>query len=1048
MTPINNVSRHGTRRKYLNALVMGIVCLACSRFGIALTVGEISINVPWSIIFPLLAAMAYGSRYGFVAAVSGGALFPFLLWANNGWANVLNFFLLSLFYVSIGSLNGLTIVKGKYSVAVRLAAVLVLFSLVMSLSYLYVFNWFLQFNPPFWVQSAASSIDNGILYVFVVKDTINFIVLAVMAEVFLCLPPVRTFFGLPVEANMAANTKIAISTTFFSAILWAVFTLLEVFLAGDSAIVHHDPKQVNLFMLAVGGLLAGRVIIQFAQKRFDVEHALQEHVDALGSSEARLKKTQELAHLGSWELDIASGTLIWSDEVFHIFGLRSQEFTPTYENFLEVIHPDDRAAVSMAYGESMRLGNDGYEIVHRIVRRSTGEVRFVYERCEHQRDTSGRIVRSVGMVLDITDRKSAEQVLLEKSEEVERYFASSLDMLCIAGIDGRFIRLNPEWEKVLGYTLAELEGRIFLEFVHPDDMQSTLNAISKLGAGEPVLSFENRYRAKDGSYRWIEWRSQPQGELIYAAARDISDRKLADKKLRESEETLRAITTNIPDSILQCDRSGRIRYVNRIPVDMTREQILSSTLLDIVPPDHRPTVERALHAAFLEGKTTIFETTGPEHDGRVRSYEVCASPIVVGETVVSAVFLARDITERKNAEQLVRDMQRRESIGILSGGIAHDFNNLLGVMLGNVSLAQEQLPADHPAAKNIEKAVAAMERAAHLTRQMLAYSGKGKFQNIMIDIASVIREHASLFGVSLPKNVKLTTHLPSTPLFVNGDSGQIEQIVMNLIINGGEAIGDRQGMVTVTLTAVTLGRDELLPFGRLTNSTLDEGRYALLVVTDTGSGMSRDTINKIFDPFFTTKFTGRGLGLSAVLGIIQGHKGGISVESIEGAGTAFRIVLPVVPSPNPGEESVLVERSKEPAAGTMILVVDDEEDVAAMAKEMLEAGHYRASFELLPARGIEFYRQHRSEIGMVLVDLTMPEMSGKEVVEALHAIDPDVKVIITSGYSEEDVTRKIGNAKVSAFIQKPYRLQSLLSIVHTVMHDRNSPMGGATIYST
>jgi len=911
MTLINNASVHSTRMKYLNAVVMGMVCLACSRFGIALTVGEITINVPWSIIFPLLAAMAYGSRFGFVAAVSGGALFPFLLWSNNGWANVLNFMLLSLLYISIGSLNGLAIVRGKYTIAVRLATVLALFTIVMSFSYLYAFNWFLSFNPPFWVETATTSIDKGLLYVFVVKDTINFIVLAIVAETFLCIPLVRRYFGLSIDANMAANTKIIAATTFFDVILWAVFTTLEVTLAGGSAAANLHPYHVNLFMLAVGGLFAGRVIVHFAQKRFDVEHELQKNVDALGSSEARLKKIQGLAHLGSWELDVASGALFWSDEVFNIFGLHSQEFTPTYTRFLEAVHPDDRASVDMAYSESLRLGNDNYEIVHRIIRRHTGEVRFVYERCEHQRDASGSIARSVGMVLDITDRKKAEHVLLEKSEELERYFTSSLDLLCIAGIDGRFIRLNPEWERVLGYALSDLEGRVFLDFVHPDDREGTLAAISRLGSGEAVLSFENRYRAKDGTYRWIEWRSQPQGGLIYATARDI--------------------------------------------------------------------------------------------------------------------------TERKNAEQLVRDMQRRESIGILSGGIAHDFNNLLGVMLGNVSLAQAQLPADHPAAANIAKAEAAMERAAHLTRQMLAYSGRGKFENIMIDIASVIREHVSLFSVSLPKNVRLTTHLPSAPLFVNGDSGQIEQIVMNLIINGGEAVGDRQGIVTVTLTAVTLGRDELLPFGRLTNSTLDEGDYALLVVTDTGCGMSNDTMNRIFDPFFTTKFTGRGLGLSAVLGIIQGHKGGLSVESMEGAGTTFRLILPVVPSPVPGEENAETDGPGEPATGTTILIIDDELDVAAMAKEMLEAGRYRASFELLPARGIEFYRQHRSEIGLVLVDLTMPEMSGREVIEALHGIDPDVKVIITSGYSAEDVTRKIGDAKVSAFIQKPYRLQSLLTIVQSVM---------------
>jgi CheY-like chemotaxis protein len=380
-------------------------------------------------------------------------------------------------------------------------------------------------------------------------------------------------------------------------------------------------------------------------------------------------------------------------------------------------------------------------------------------------------------------------------------------------------------------------------------------------------------------------------------------------------------------------------------------------------------------------------------------------------------------------------MQRRESIGVLSSGIAHDFNNLLGSMMGNISLAQATVAAGHPSLKNMEKALVAMERAAQLTKQMLAYSGKGKFQICTIDITSAVRENVNLFNASLPKNVKLVTHLPSKPVCVIGDTGQIDQIIMNLIINSGEAIGEKQGVVSVTLTAATMWCDELIQYGRITNTTLTEGCYALIEVSDHGIGMSQETIHKIFDPFFTTKFTGRGLGLSAVLGIVRGHRGGITVESHEGEGTTFRVIIPAVASPvitektAVGSETIVKELVK-----TTILVIDDEADVAAMAQEILESNDYTTLVELNPIEGIELYKQHQSEIGAVLLDMTMPEMSGKEVVDALQAIDPDVKILITSGYSEEEVERKIGNAKVTGFIQKPYRMRALLTKVHSVLH--------------
>ncbi len=355
-TAVLLVSRHSTPVKIFNAILLGLLCLCCSQYDIALSIGDIAVDVPWSIIFPILAAMSYGPRYGFISAVTGGALFPFLLWGNNGWANVLNFLLLSLFYVSIGTVNGLSIERGKHALAIRLATILTLFGCLMSFCFLYLFNWFLHFNPPFWTATAVTSLDDTILHVFVVKDIINYTVLVVVSEILLCLPPVRKFFGLSIHPNMSANTKILLSTTLFSIILWGIFTILDLSLVGFTQKIRQDHFEVHLFMLVVGGLIAGRVIILFASTRFDVERELRE-------SDERRRTILHAAMHGFWLTD-AEGRLLEVNESYcRMSGYSEQEL-------LRMRIPDFEAVESShaTYDHLQKViarGEDWFETMHR-----------------------------------------------------------------------------------------------------------------------------------------------------------------------------------------------------------------------------------------------------------------------------------------------------------------------------------------------------------------------------------------------------------------------------------------------------------------------------------------------------------------------------------------------------------------------------------------------------------------------------------------------------------------------------------------------------------
>ncbi|HLP14934.1 MAG TPA: PAS domain S-box protein [Bacteroidota bacterium] len=547
-----------------------------------------------------------------------------------------------------------------------------------------------------------------------------------------------------------------------------------------------------------------------------------------------------------------------------------------------------------------------------------------------------------------------------------------------------------------------------------------------------------------GNHKWVHSIASVEKEhgkkrRIVGAFQDITERKQVEGRLAAREKEYNTLVGQLDEGFcvieMIFDAEGHpydYRFLETNPAFERQTGVkgaLGKTMREIAP-DHEPVWFEMFGRVAMTGEPLRMEA---EAAALGRKFNFFASRIDVdGGNKIAIIF--HDITERLEMEKYLRDIQRREAVGVLSAGIAHDFNNLLAVMMGNVSLAQMNLPKNHPAASNMAKALTAMETAAELTRQMLAYAGKGQFQILTIDLKQEIQTHVALFHVSVPKNVKLVTELPPHPVYVDGDPAQIKQVVMNLIINGADAIGDAQGSVTITLSEGIWNSERLAPYTKQTNITLAEGPYALIEVADTGSGMSPETISKIFDPFFTTKFVGRGLGLSAVLGIIRAAKGGIVIESKLGEGSVFRVVLPTSPHP-PGVLNVKKSESLpgKIKTGAKVLVIDDEEEVAEMAKDILTTEGFAVIVETNPIQGIETYRKNQEEIAVVLLDLTMPEMPGEKVAESLVETDPAVKIIISSGYSESEVLKRLGSQKISGVIQKPYHINALITKINTVI---------------
>jgi PAS domain S-box-containing protein len=497
-----------------------------------------------------------------------------------------------------------------------------------------------------------------------------------------------------------------------------------------------------------------------------------------------------------------------------------------------------------------------------------------------------------------------------------------------------------------------------------------------------------------------------------------STSRLADERLeqlgievaqREHEQRvsaqLRAVVESSEDAIISKGLDSHIQSWNHGAEQIygyTAEEAIGKSISILVPPDrtHEESdmIERIRHG----GRVKHFETVRVRKDGRPIQVSLTISPVRDGTgEIVGASHISRDITERREMEEQYRQTQKLESLGVLAGGLAHDFNNLLTGIMGNASLAMDELPHNSPTHSRIAEVLSASERAALLVRQMLAYAGKGQFVVEQINLSELTAEIVPLVRTSVPRNVELVLRLSKDVPVIEGDPSQMHQLIMNLAINAAEAIGEAAGTVTIA----TYAQDT------------EAERQVVLQVRDTGCGMDEGTKSRIFDPFFTTKFTGRGLGLAAVLGIIRGHRGFISVETAPGQGSTFTIALPAATRLDRTEAG---EPQDDVRGYGHVLVVDDEDVVRNMARFTLERCGYTVDAAADGRAGLELFAARPKEFDAVLLDLTMPVLSGEETLKQIQSLRPEARVVLSSGFSEVEALRRFGDRGVTGFLQKPY----------------------------
>ncbi|HEY3132199.1 MAG TPA: PAS domain S-box protein [Acidobacteriota bacterium] len=862
---------------------------------------------------------------------------------------------------------------------------------------------------------------------------------------------VKAGFGFPVMVG----TEVAAVLEFFS----------------DKPVERNEPV---LELMAHVGTQLGRVI-----ERKRAEEALRE-------SEKKYRKIFENVQDIFYQTDMDGRIIEVSPSIERYSGFTRGELIGRTVNELYA-YPEDRQ--SLLKEISKRGEATDFEV---RLKNKQGKIIYASVNAHFLLDKDGTPTGVEGALRDITERK------LRVAETYRLAYAlkSVSECVVITNMQDRMLFFNDAFLKTYGYTEEELLGK------HIDIVRSSNNSPEVTNQILPATlegggwQGELLNRRKDGSEFPIHLSTSvvrdEEGKpvALIGVAVDITERMQAEAALRESEAKYRALYDDAPVGYHEIDTEGRITRINRSELEMlgyTTDEMLGHYAWEFVA--ERDAARKAIAAKISREKPlTSFERTFIKKDGALIPVLVEDRLILDAEGHVTGIRstvedislrkraeialqkayeemelrvhertadlartnekLLQEIAERERAEEERRQMeakmqhaQKLESLGILAGGIAHDFNNLLVGILTSAGVALMKMPPDSPARRSVERIEKAALRAAELTNQMLAYSGKGRFNVQVLDLSELVEEMADLLRAAISKKARLQFNFGVRLPTVEVDATQVRQVIMNLITNASEALGDQTGVITLSTGAINADRAYLSTtyFG----DDLEEDCYVYLEVADTGHGMDTETREKIFDPFFTTKFTGRGLGLAAVLGIIRGHSGTIKVDTQRGVGTTFRVLFP-------SSQKVKVAAETEPKAGEewrgsgTILVVDDEEDVRSVSKTILD----ECGFNVLTANdgreALQVFREHSEKIVAVLLDVSMPHMSSEDCLSEMRRLRRDVPVILSSGYAEHDISTRFAGGNLAGFIHKPYQPPALIEKVFQVLRDNDNNPHPAT----
>ncbi len=601
------------------------------------------------------------------------------------------------------------------------------------------------------------------------------------------------------------------------------------------------------------------------------------------------------------------------------------------------------------------------------------------------------------------------------------------------------VYVSRGYEKIWGRSLETLRNKPteWLDAIHPEDRAKFGEVVSAL-PGSSSLDETYRILRPDGAIRWIHDRGYPiqeesgESHRVAGTSEDITEHRAREQRRVESDRRLRDLVASTPDSVAELDLAGRVMFASRTTAGFEVGTRLGSTLNEFLPPEQHDSFSRAVEEAVRTGEPLSFETRLALPAGN-RWWLTRITPLRRSGRVVSLLAIASDITHRKEQQEAAAQLRKLESLDVLAGRAAHSFNNLFTVILGNSDLALTDLPPGSPGRERVVEVAKAAERAAALADQLATCTGARKGDRRPVNPSELIQGMASSLSNTVPANVELELALSADADVVEANAAQIRQVVMNLVSNAVDAFGSEQGEITVRTGLMLVDRAYLVTAHA--DERLSEGVYGCVTVSDTGSGMDGATVSRACDPFFTTKPNRPGMGLAIVLGLVRGHKGALKIDSQPGRGTTVNVLLPLAEWPSAGidpqqekPDSLPVSETA-PPRGT-VLIAEDDETVRSVAKWALE----QAGFEVLAApdgrQAVSIFREHASEIDLVLLDLAMPRMRGEEALREIRSVRSDARIVITSGYSQREISKRFMGHGLVGFLQKPYRHASLLREVH------------------
>ena len=639
----------------------------------------------------------------------------------------------------------------------------------------------------------------------------------------------------------------------------------------------------------------------------------------------------------------------------------------------------------------------------------------------------------VFLVANIARRRQVEAALRESEAKFYKLFdASPIWMVLTTAAEGKYIETNRAVSQITGYRREEMIGRRVTNFgiwVHPAERSA---AIKKLLDSGQLDSFPTQLRMKSGEIRDFIWSATLidfGGErCVLSGIVDVTERNKAERALAESEKRFRDLAELLPETIFEIDAGGRLSFANRQAFDQflytQKEFECGLNAFDLLVPEDRQRAAGTV-AKILAGESLgLNEYTALRKDGSRFPVLVRSTPIYKGDKAIGLRGFMIDISDKKRLEAQLQQAQKLESLGTLAGGIAHDFNNLLMGILGRASLMAAETESFHPYYEHLREIEKYVIRAADLTKQLLGFARGGKYEVKPTDLNALIAQNSQMFGRT---KKEITIHRKFQPdlATVEVDQGQIDQVLLNIYVNAWQAMPSG-GDLYIQTENVALDENFVNPHGA------QPGDYVKISISDTGIGMDQDTLKRVFDPFFTTKTKerGTGLGLASAYGIIQNHEGIITAHSEKGQGASFQIYLPA------SAKDPVVETSarRKPIGGTeTILLVDDEQMILAVGKSMLEKIGYRVLTAADGRQAIERFEADPAGIDMVVLDMIMPEMGGGDTYDRLKQIDPDVKVLLASGYSLDGQAAEILERGCNGFVQKPFSLKALSRKIRDIL---------------